>query len=142
MAVCTFFGHRDCPSSIDDRLRETVIDLITTYNVDTYYIGNHGNFDATARSVLRKLKNTYPHIKIYTVLAYLRDVDNGIDYGETILPEGFENVPPRFAIDYRNRWMVKHSDFIISFVTHNFGGAYKYTELARAKRKTVINISD
>lgn len=28
MAACTFFGHHDCPSSIKEKLRDTLIDLI------------------------------------------------------------------------------------------------------------------
>lgn len=118
-----------------------IIGLITQNEVDTFYIGTHGNFDAFARTVLRKLSNTYPYINVYTVLAYFRDADNDLDYGKTILPEGFENVPLRFAIDFRNKWMLKHSDYVISYVINNFGGAHKFSKLAKKQNKIVINIA-
>ena len=34
MAVCTFFGHRDCPASIKPKLRAMVEELIVGYGVD------------------------------------------------------------------------------------------------------------
>ena len=138
---CTFFGHRDCPNNIKDYLERIIVELITENNVDTFYIGNQGNLDAMARVVLNRLKTAHPNIKIYTVLAYLRDADKCLDYGKTILPEGFENVPLRFAIDFRNRWMVKQSDYVVSYVTRDFGGAHKFYQLAQKQNKTVINIA-
>ena len=34
MSACTFFGHRDCPSSIKPKLRDVLIDLIENHAVD------------------------------------------------------------------------------------------------------------
>ena len=45
MSTCTFFGHRDCPSSIKPKLREVLIDLIENHAVDMFYIGQQGAFD-------------------------------------------------------------------------------------------------
>lgn len=141
MGACTFFGHRDCSNNITDNLTSIIINLIEKNGVDIFYVGNQGNFDAITRAVLHRLKNIYTHIKIYTVLAYLRDANNGVDYGETILPEGFECVPLRFAIDFRNKWMVKQSDYIVTYLVCEFGGAYKFSKLAQKQNKTVINIA-
>ena len=30
-----------------------------------------------------------------------------IDYAHTLLPEGIERIPKRFAIVFRNKWMIK-----------------------------------
>ena len=46
MAVCTFFGHHDCPASVKEELRETIRDLIENCGVSMFYVGNHGTFDA------------------------------------------------------------------------------------------------
>ena len=43
MSVCTFFGHRNCPSSIKPKLKETLVHLIETQSVDTFYIGNRSS---------------------------------------------------------------------------------------------------
>lgn len=50
-------------------------------------------------------------------------------------------VPRRFAIDKRNRWMIDHSDFVITYVSRSFGGAAKFKEIAEKKNRVVINIT-
>ena len=53
MSACTFFGHRDCPSSIKSKLRKVLIDLIESHAVDMFYVGQQGAFDSMVRSVLK-----------------------------------------------------------------------------------------
>ncbi|MBR3929791.1 MAG: hypothetical protein IKJ65_12415 [Clostridia bacterium] len=138
MSACTFFGHRDCPASIKGILRAAVIRLIENQNADIFYIGNQGAFDAHALSVLKELSFVYPHIQYAFVLNRMPDtplLDN------SILPEGIELIHPRFTISWRNRWMIDHSDFVISYIERSWGGAYQFTELAKRKHKKVIYIS-
>ena len=71
MSACTFFGHRDCLSSIKPKLRETLIDLIENHAVDMFYVGQQGAFDGIVRSVLKELVLVYPHIRYAVVLARL-----------------------------------------------------------------------
>ena len=47
--ACTFFGHRDCPSSIKAKLREALVDLIENHAVDMFYVGQQGAFDGIVR---------------------------------------------------------------------------------------------
>ena len=68
MSACTFFGHRDCPSSIKPKLREVLIDLIENRAVDMFYVGQQGVYDAIVRSVLKELVSVYPHIRYAVVL--------------------------------------------------------------------------
>ena len=139
MLSCTFFGHRDCPASIKPKLEEVLIDLIEQKSVDVFYIGSNGSFDRIVISTLRDLKLVYPHISYFTVLAYLpqNSQDNDCD---TIFPEGIENVPKRFAILWRNRWMIDRAEYVVTFVTHSFGGAAKSSEIALQLGKNVINL--
>lgn len=114
MCVCTFFGHRDCPNTIKPLIREVIIDLIENQNVDTFYVGQQGSFDFLARSVLAKLADEYPHIRYSIVLAQLLQKNktfDPLDASSSLLPEGIENVPPRFAINWRNEWMVLMQNF-------------------------------
>ena len=136
--TCTFFGHRDTPKEKEPILKSTLIDIIENKNVNTFYVGNNGNFDSMVCSVLSELSDKYP-IKYYIVLSYVpkRKTENS---ERTILPEGIETVPPRFAISYRNKWMIEQSDYVITCVTRSWGGAAQFRELAKKKRKTVINI--
>ena len=141
MTVCTFFGHRDCPESIKPHLREVVTDLIINKGVDTFYVGHQGRFDAIVRRVLGELVQVYPEISYAVVLAYLpiekREED---DYSDTLLPEGIEVVHPRFAISWRNQWMLKRADFVVTYITHSWGGAARYVEKAKRAGKTVVNL--
>lgn len=140
MAACTFFGHRDCPDSVKLELLSVIENLITEKNVRTFYMGNHGNFDHLVISILKELKIRYHDINYYVILAYLPGKDYDLQEYVTIYPEGIEIVPKRFAIDFRNRWMVNRSDYVISYVNRNFGGAAKAKNYAEKKRKVIINI--
>lgn len=144
MTVCTFFGHRDCPASIKPKLRAVVEELIVRYGVDWFYMGRQGAFDAMARSVLRELAKVYPHISYAVVLERLPGPrDKAIwDFSDTIFPEGLETVPPRFAISKRNDWMLKQSDFVVTYITHNWGGAAQYAEKAHRQGKRVLNLAE
>lgn len=140
MSACTFFGHRDCPESIKPALSRSIENLIVSHGVSTFYVGNHGNFDRYVVSVLNELKSTHPNISYYVVLAYLPRKDYGIQSYETIFPDGIESVPKRFAINFRNRWMIDKSDYVITYVNRNFGGAAKAKEYAKKHAKAIINV--
>ena len=141
MAVCTFFGHRDCPEEVKTKLYAAVTELVENDRVDMFYVGNQGRFDAYVRWTLRELKKKYTHIQYAVVLPCL-PVGNadGEDYTDTMFPEELENVPPRFAVDRRNQWMVQHADHVVCYVRHGWGGAAKFVELARRKGKTIRNL--
>ena len=53
--TCTFFGHRMAPHSIEAKLKATLIDLIENYDVNLFYVGNHGDFDEMVHKTLREL---------------------------------------------------------------------------------------
>ena len=135
MSACTFFGHCDCPSSIKSKLRKVLIDLIESHAVDMFYVGQQGAFDSMVRSVLKELVSLYPHINYAVVLERMppkRDEFDTRDYSDTLLPEGIEKVHPRFAISWRNKWMIKQSDYVVTYITHSWGGAAQFAELADA----------
>ncbi len=138
MAVCTFFGHHDCPNEAKNRLYIETEKLITTRSVTKFYIGNHGNFDYLATNIVKDLQKKFPQIQYCTVLAYL-PIKNDID--NSVYPEGLELVPKRFAISKRNEWMIAQSDFVICYVDREYGGAAQFVKKAIRKNKTVINIA-
>ena len=139
--ICTFFGHRDAPDTIRPLLRETLTGLIERQDVRQFYVGNQGRFDALVRSLLASIAQTH-QIEYDVVLAYYPNKPDPLfEAFDTLLPEGIETVPRRFAIDYRNKWMLEQSDFVVTYVTHSFGGAAKFKELAEKKNKVVIELS-
>ncbi len=138
--VCTFFGHKDTPKEIEPTLRSTLIDLIENRNVNVFYVGNNGNFDTMVRRQLEDLSHTYP-ITYSVVLAYLPTEKNKYDnLTNTIYPEGLETVPKRFAISWRNKWMIQQADVVVTYVTHTYGGAAQFKEMAERQGKNVINL--
>ena len=144
MSACTFFGHCDCPSSIKSKLREVLFELIENHAVDMFYVGQQGAFDGIVRSVLKELVSLYPHINYAVVLERMppkRDEFDTRDYSDTMLPEGIETVHPCFAISWRNKRMIKQSDYVVTYITHSWGGASQFAELAEKQKKTVINVT-
>ena len=139
MAKCTFFGHRDSPSSIRGVLSAEIERLINEKDVNTFYVGTQGNFDRMAYSVLAELRKRYQHIKVYRVLAYMPKPD---DTGtvDTIVPEGIETAHPRYAIVSRNNWMIDRSDYIVAYITHPTGGAYQAVERAKRRNRSIISL--
>ena len=138
----TFFGHKDTPKNIEPTLRTTLVDLIENHDATEFYVGNNGNFDTMIRRQLEDLSQTYP-ITYSVVLAYLPTKKSEYDdFTNTLLPEGIETIPKRFAISYRNKWMVEQSDTVVSYVTRTYGGAAQFKAMAERQGKTVIELSE
>ncbi|WP_298736116.1 hypothetical protein [uncultured Subdoligranulum sp.] len=143
MKSCTFFGHRDCPESIKPKIHAAVVDLIENHGVTMFYVGNQGNFDRMVRSVLKEVTTAYPEVGYAVALAYMpsgKSPNFLEDFSDTILPEGIEKVPKRFAIFWRNMWMVNHTDFVVLYVTREYGGAFRFSSIAKKKGKTTITL--
>ena len=138
----TFFGHRDAPQSIETTLNQVLTDLLEKEDSVDFYVGNNGSFDSMVYRQLKVLSAKYS-FNYYVVLAYIPEKKTDIlEFSETIIPEGIENVPKRFAILWRNKWMLKHSDIVITYVCYPSAGSSKFKELAEKQRKIVINLTD
>ena len=138
MSACTFFGHGDCPEMNYSNILQTIQNLITEKNIITFYVGTQGNFDSLVYRALCNLRADFPQIRIYRVLAYLPK-DNSL-ISDSILLEGIELIHPRYAISWRNRWMIEHSDYVIAYITHNYGGAARFVNEAERRGKTIIRV--
>ena len=137
--VC-FFGHSDTPWSVQPKLREVILDLIDNEGADEFYVGTHGNFDRMVTSVLSELSEIRA-FRFYVVLAYPPAEKESPCADHDILPDGIENIPPRFAINYRNKFMIEAADIVVTYVKHSWGGAAKYKRLAEKKNRRVIELS-
>ncbi len=142
--TCTFFGHRDCPDSIRPLLVRQVEDLIENHGVTTFYVGKKGQFDALVRNVLRDLSIVYPEIHYGVTMTFPEWLRHYQELEEDVgmIPEGVEEVHPRYAVDWLNRWMLRRSEYVIAYVTHSWGGAAKFVAQARRQGKTVINLAE
>ena len=141
--VCCFFGHKNVNSNLTECLLPILNELITE-GVDSFLVGNQGSFDSIVLHTLRLLKEKHPHITYHIVLAYMpgaKQEYSSYDPMETLYPEGLESVHPRFAISWRNKWMIQEADVVVTYITHSWGGAAQFAELAERKKKRVINIA-
>ena len=108
-----------------------------------FYVGHQGQFDTYVHSELKKLKQEYPQINYAVVLAYMPNKKTEYDdYSDTMLPEGIEFVHPQYAISWRNNWLLQQIDYVVTYITHSWGGSAQYATKAKRKGKTVINIAD
>lgn len=140
--IVTFCGHSDfCGNGI---YREKIIKLLEEYikGGADIYLGGYGGFDSFALGCCMDYKATHSGTRLWLVTPYLNssrlDRDSRL-YDGTIYPE-LENVPRRFAIIHRNRWMVDRADIVIAYISREWGGAYTTYKYALSKKKTVVNL--
>lgn len=50
---------------------------------------------------------------------------------DTMEPEGIEAIHPKYAITWRNRWMLEQADHVLTYVTHSWGGAARFADEAQ-----------
>ncbi len=111
------------------------------------YLGGYGNYDGFAYECCKRYQAMHPHISLVFVTPYLSASyqRNHLKFQEkrydfALYPE-IEDKPKKYAITYRNRYMIEQADFVIAYISHNFGGAYTAYRYAKRKGKTVFNLA-
>lgn len=146
--TCCFAGHSDVYISdfIKIRLVNEIKNLIENEKVTSFYSGGKGNFDWLCAKYVKEVKKEFPFIKSYLIRAYMpREKEK---YNEELLnlfdgsiyPD-LENIPYRLAILKRNEWMIDNSNFLIAYIDHDWGGAYKTLSYAQKKKCFIINLA-
>ncbi len=141
MKTCTFFGRRTAGDDLKPAIRKAIIDLIEKEGVTQFYVGAQGRFDRMAAAVLKELSSNYP-INYAVVLAYFPDEKRNEAPAEhpTLFPDGQERAHPRYAIAKRNEWMIRQSQFAITYAQHPIKGAGRYKAIAQKRGLTVISL--
>lgn len=144
---CCGFGHRNIYINIDSKIEKILIDLIENKFVDLFYKGGMGDFDKIFSTAVRKLKKKYVDIKLILVYPYFTNDINvnkefyNTNYDSILIPEEFAGAHYKRAIKLRNKWMIDNSEFVISCVNRNFGGAYEAVKYAKKSKKKIFNIN-
>lgn len=147
--VVTFCGHAQfCKSKeYEQKILNFLKETIGDQPVDLY-LGGYGDFDEFAYECCIKYKETHPLISLVFVSPYMTEEyqKNHLDYckkryDEIVYP-AIEEKPLRFAIVYRNKWMVEQADYVICGIDHDWGGAYKTYQYAKRKKKNIYNVVD
>ena len=148
--IITFCGHSDFQAN--ENYEKLIIDCIEKNAKDEkveFYLGGYGRFDSFALECCKKYKQTHPDASLVFVSPYLNNTylrkhlesyPNNT-YDSILFPE-IEKVPPKFAIVYRNRYMIEKADLIIAFVSHSYGGAFKTFQYAKRKSKHIFNLAN
>lgn len=138
--IVTFCGHKNVSDStvVVKKLRVVIEELISR-GATEFYLGGYGGFDSLAASTVRSLKASHPNIRLILVIPYLNREYDSIAYDELLYPP-LENVLPRYAISKRNEWMVEEAQIVVSYVTHDWGGASKTLAFAKRKKKEIISV--
>ena len=104
--IVTFCGHSQIydKDTVRKRLTDEIHDLLSA-GYRKFYLGGYGDFDTLAAVVLSELKQDWPEMERILILPYPDRKADMTLYDSTLYPP-LENVPKRFAISHRNKWMV------------------------------------
>jgi len=143
MSTCSFFGHSclyEQSEEIAQKLRQIIIDLIEK-GVDTFYVGNHGEFDILSSKIASDLRTLYPHIQVVVVLCYPNELQYlKSSFTDFLMPSEVEAAPKRACIVKRNKWVVDNSDYVVGYIKYKIGGAYSVVQYAQKHKKQIIEV--
>lgn len=145
MKTCFFMGHRDAPGSLFPWVERAIERHIVEYRVTSFVVGRYGNFDGLAAHALASAKQRHPEIRLTLLLAYydpLKPVELPRGFDDSLYPEDLERVPRRAAIVRANRYMIRHSDYLIAYDTGKLGNTRALVEYARRGARSSIHIEN
>lgn len=149
--ILTFLGHRtiyNC-ASLSKRIENAITKSIKPNEDTIFFCGGYGDFDNVCAEVCRSIKEKQPNCTVAFVTPYITEaqqkkIKSLIDdklYDTSIYPP-LENVPPKFAISKRNKWMISEADVVIAYVKKQYGGAYMALKYAQKRKKHIINLAE
>ena len=145
--IVTFCGHAHFSKSeeYEQKILAFLEEKVGDQPADMY-LGGYGDFDSFAYDCCKKYKETHPNVLLLFITPYMtvEYQQNHLEYQKTryddiIYPE-IEDKLPRFAISYRNKWMVEKADYVVAYVDHDWGGAYTTYKHAKRKGKFIFNL--
>lgn len=147
MISCTFAGHRVLyHSDLKEKIENSILSLLQSDSHALFYLGGMGEFDYACVNILHIIRKKYPHysFSIILVLPYMIQQLNlkkdyfEYAYDEIILPAELDDLHYKAAIPKRNQWMIDHSEYLITYLFRNHGGAWNTIRYAEKKKKTII----
>ena len=139
--IVTFCGHSQFFESnkYENKLIEILEREVGNSSAEMY-LGGYGGFDSFAYECCKKFKVNHPNVSLVFVTPYMKVDPIYRQSYDSVLYPGLEDKPPKFAITYRNRYMIDRSDLVIAYIDHDWGGAHKSYCYAKRKNKTIINL--
>ncbi len=146
--IVAFCGHTRYMRNAEDE--KAILDILNDRVGEApcdFFVGEYGNFDAFAYDCVKKFKKDHAQANLIFITPYFLSESEKNSFSHQkqfdfiIYPE-LENVPRRYAIIHRNRWIVEQADILIAYVTHTYGGAYTMYQYAKRKTKEIYNIAN
>lgn len=143
MIKIAFFGHSTLQTTQahKERLLSFLEEFVGEEKAE-FFLGGKGDFDEFAYQCCALYKQTHCNVRLLYITPYL-PVENlrhlESRYDEIVYPD-IENKPNRWAIDYRNRWILEMADFVVFGVDRTWGGAYKIYVRALKRNKLFLNL--
>ena len=150
----TFCGHAELYGK-ESAIYQAILNILSILlkeNQNTKFIflcGGYGGFDLLSAKAIDEIRKNHPKtiIEKLFVTPYItesyrkRNEEMRRTYDEIVYPP-IENVPKKYAVVARNRWMVQKADLIIAYVIYEFGGASKTLTYAAKLKKEIIKVED
>ena len=122
--IITFCGHADFQKT-NEREKQLLSFLEKTIgdHAVKFYLGGYGAFDEFAYECCKKYKRTHINVDLTLVIPYFHFEKSKVNdyfekYDEIIYPP-IEDKPPKFAIVYRNQYMIDEADLVVAHVTRS-----------------------
>ena len=147
--IISFFGHVHFTGRVD--LKNKILSFLEEVVGDEIafaYLGSHGGFDDFAYECCMKYKAAHSNLSLVYVTPYMtleyqqNHLAHQLDRYDGIIYPQIEEKPIRLAILYRNRFMIEQSDYVVVYITHDFGGAYSAYRYAKKQGKIIYNLAD
>lgn len=146
----SFIGHSDFLRNprVEQLLFNALSEEIGGQYTVEFYFGGYGNFDAFAYEMAKKYQAEHPDAEMkfifvtpYMTESYQKNHLNPIrhKYDEILYPP-IEGKPLRYAITYRNRYMMDISSKVVAYVSRRWGGAWQTYRYAVKRNRKVINL--
>ncbi len=146
--IIAFCGHSNYVGSIVDE--KTILDFLEkrcAHATVDFFLGEYGGFDHFAYNCCKKYKDIHPNSKLIFVTPYFSEnhqtnhLNHIKQHFDSVIFPPIENVPPKYAITHRNKWIANQADVVIAYITHTYGGAYSMYLHAKRKSKEIFNIA-
>lgn len=152
--ACCFTGHRKLPKKdivkIEACLEKEITNLIKS-GFCYFAAGGAQGFDTVAEQSVLRLKEKYPHIKLFLVLPCKNQAERWDEHNKRL----YEHIKSksdkviytsdnyfRGCMHKRNRFLADNSSVCISYLTENAGGTLYTVDYAKKIGLEVINIAD
>ena len=141
MAVCSFFCSKQSEKANRVTIRNGLLYLIEQKGVDLFYLSEKSQFEKIAIEELSALQKQYTYIGYAIVLPEAPPPTLGhSDYSNTICLPCYAF--PSYAKRNADYWLIKRSDFVITFMPNLRGSAEYFKRFLNKKGKELVNLAD